>query len=81
MRTIISKSAFVPVTSPAFFTNCKSPQVLVNVPDFSYAFAAGNTTSAITAVSVRNMSCTTTKLFEKANGSIFNRPTGFEPTT
>ena len=50
----------------------------MNVPDFSYAFAAGNTTSAITAVSVRNMSCTTTKLFENAKGSMPNCSTGFD---
>ena len=34
IRTIISKSLLVPDTSPAFLTNCTSPKVLVNVPDF-----------------------------------------------
>ena len=42
---------------------------------------AGNTTSASAAVSVRNMSCTTTKVFRTVAASIPIAHTGFDPTT
>src|SRR5437870_725905 len=45
----------------ALYEMCTVRSVLVKVPVFSAQMAAGSTTSARTAVSVRNASCTTTK--------------------
>ena len=57
---------------------CTSPVTLVNVPSFSYEEEAGKMTSARVAVSVMNMSWTTTKAFCERKGPNF---IGFDPTT
>src|SRR4029453_2278913 len=49
-----------PVGSTAFPLRCTVRSALVKVPSFSPQVAAGSTTSANSAVSVRKMSCTTT---------------------
>jgi hypothetical protein len=52
-----------PGGSTARSDRCTVRSALVNVPSFSPHVAAGSTTSASCAVSVRKRSCTTTKSF------------------
>ena len=82
MRTIISKSALVPLTSPAFFTSCRSPQVLVNGAGLLVSIGRGQHHVGHRR-RFRSGTCPARrrKLFANAKGSMFNRPTGFEPTT
>ena len=64
-RIRISKSGSTPARSAALRTICTSPKVLVTVPNFSSRLAAGRTTSASAAVSVRKRSCKIRNVFLK----------------
>jgi hypothetical protein len=65
-----------------FFSACSCPQVLVTVPDFSAKVVAGNTTSAISAVSVGKISATSTNAgLLIVSFDIPNVFTGFDPKT
>ena len=74
---MISRSGLAPMVFTARLKRCTSPVTLVTVPFFSYAHAAGSTTSATCAVSVKNNSCTTTNPARRSPGP----RNGFAPTT
>jgi hypothetical protein len=71
-----------PGGSTAFSEMCTVRSALVKVPVFSPQVAAGRTTSAYRAVSVKKMSCTTTKRLscsriERIRGSSGRETAGF----
>src|SRR5215217_4614055 len=64
--------------STAFSERCTVRSAFVKVPVFSPQVAAGRTTSAYWAVSVRKMSCTTTKRFSRSSISLTRASSGRE---